>query len=63
VVAEADKQETDRHMTSMYEVVRGAGAAVPLAELVCNPASFSQTVENLFTLSFLVSRGLGECGW
>ena len=37
----------------MFEVLIREGA-VPLLELVLNHASFAQTVENLFSCSFLV---------
>jgi Nse4 C-terminal len=37
----------------MFEILIAEGA-VPLLELVLNHASFAQTVENLFTCSFLV---------
>lgn len=55
---EGDKQETDRHMENMWRVLRHLrpGQQVPLTHLVCNLRSFAQTVENIFTLSFLVSQ-------
>ena len=37
----------------MFEILIKEGA-VPLLELVLNHASFAQTVENLFSCSFLV---------
>lgn len=48
-----DKQETDRVMEDMFDVI-AAHTPVGWLELVMNHSSFSQTVENIFTLSFLV---------
>lgn len=47
------KQETDRLMEEMFDVIL-AKQTVGWLELVMNHSSFSQTVENIFTLSFLV---------
>jgi hypothetical protein len=52
-----DKQETDRNYENMWrqlKTVVGYGQTVPFINLVCNHKSFAQTVENIFTLSFLV---------
>lgn len=46
-------QETDRNMEEMWRALQDGGRC-PVAELVCNHRSFAQTVENMFTLSFLV---------
>lgn len=48
-----DKQETDRIMEEMYTVLE-QHQTVGWLELVMNHKDFSQTVENIFTLSFLV---------
>ena len=47
-------QETDRIMEEMYAVLE-QHQTVGWLELVMNHKDFSQTVENIFTLSFLVS--------
>lgn len=47
-------QETDRIMEEMYSVLE-KHQTVGWLELVMNHKDFSQTVENIFTLSFLVS--------
>ncbi|KAI8468081.1 MAG: Nse4 C-terminal-domain-containing protein [Monoraphidium minutum] len=51
---EQEKQETDRNMLVMWDCLQRAGGAASFAALVLNPASFGQTVENIFTLSFLI---------
>ena len=50
-------QETDHVMEDMFDVI-AAKKTVGWLELVMNHASFSQTVENIFTLSFLVRTAL-----
>ena len=46
-----------RNMEEMWNVLQRGEC--PVADLVCNHSSFAQTVENLFTLAFLVS----VCVW
>ncbi|GMH36567.1 hypothetical protein BSKO_04435 [Bryopsis sp. KO-2023] len=54
-VAEDDKnRQTDKNMETMFGVIRHAEEGVPFGELILNHDSFSQTVENIFTLAFLV---------
>ena len=58
VVADAaacstEKQETDKNMEEMLTVLRQL-KKVRIGRLILNPRSFAQTVENIFTLSFLV---------
>jgi hypothetical protein len=56
-IQETEKQETDRNMNVMWKVLEECGRPVPMTDLVLNPKDFAQTVENMFTLSFLVSPG------
>eukprot|EP00887_Chlorella_sp_A99_P002822 scaffold6.g2822.t1 len=51
---EGNKQETDRNMEIMWNVLRAVGGRAPMLELVMNRESYGQTVENMFALSFLV---------
>jgi hypothetical protein len=55
-IHEEEKQETDRNMENMWRQLKRVtpGSSVCLTHLVCNHSSFAQTVENIFTLSFLV---------
>ena len=53
---DAEKQETDKNLDAMFEILRAHGS-LPLPLLVLNKASLAQTIENIFTLSFLVNQG------
>ncbi|KAL6782566.1 hypothetical protein ACKKBG_A07300 [Auxenochlorella protothecoides x Auxenochlorella symbiontica] len=52
--ADSEARETDQQMTDMWTLLKSSSGRVPLIELVLNHDSFAETVENLFTLSFLV---------
>ena len=54
--SDAKQQETDRNMNKMNKILK-SHKHVSLAKLINNPRSFAQTVENMFTLSFLVRDG------
>jgi non-structural maintenance of chromosomes element 4 len=60
-----DKQETDRNMEEMWKALgRQPDSTARLVDLVLNHKSYAQSLENLFTLSFLVRDArveLKEC--
>ncbi|GBG60858.1 hypothetical protein CBR_g15979 [Chara braunii] len=54
------KKETDANIETMFNILRRFRQPIMASRLINNRRSFSQTVENVFSLSFLVKDGRVE---